>query len=164
MIELKPFEVNDWRYLQRWIGNEAELTQFAGPIFSFPVDRTQVERYLSNPNRTVFRIEDNDNQPIGMAEISDEGGGVAKLARILIGERSMRGWGIGTELMRQLTDYGFQRLNAERLILNVYAWNLSAIRCYEKAGFRRTDKCPVVVTVGTEAWETIEMEKASDTN
>ena len=161
MIKLKPFEVNDWKYLQKWIANEAELVQFAGPIFSFPVDRTQVESYLSNPNRTVFKIEDSNERAIGMAEISDEGGSVAKLARILIGEESMRGKGIGTGLMRELTDYGFNKLRKKKLILNVYSWNLGAIKCYEKVGFRRTDKSPIVVTVGGEKWETVEMEKVS---
>ena len=161
MIKLKPFEANDWKYLQKWIANEAELIQFAGPIFSFPIDRNQVESYLSNPNRTVFKIENSSRQAIGMAEISDEGGNVAKLARIIIGEESMRGKGIGTELMNQLADYGFNQLKKKKLILNVYSWNLGAIKCYEKVGFRRTDKSPTVVTVGSEKWEAIAMEKVS---
>ncbi len=159
MIRLKPFEVNDWKYLQKWIANETELVQFAGPIFSFPIDRNQVESYLANPDRTVFRIEDSNQQAIGMAEISNEGENVAKLARILIGEESMRGKGIGTELVNQLADYGFNKLKKKKLILNVYAWNLRAIKCYEKAGFSRTDKSPTVVIVGSEAWETVEMER-----
>ncbi len=83
MIKIVSFEINDWKYLRKWITNEAELVQFAGPIFSFPVDRSQVESYLSNPNRTIFKIEDSSERAIGMAEISDEGGSVAKLARIL---------------------------------------------------------------------------------
>ena len=159
MIKLQPFGVNDWKYLRKWIANEAELVQFAGPIFSFPIDKDQVESYLSNPNRMVFKIEDSSKQAIGMAEISDEGGSVAKLARIIIGEESVRGKGIGTKLMNQLADYGFNKLKKEKLILNVYSWNLGAIKCYEKVGFRRTDKSPIVVTVGGEKWEAIEMEK-----
>ena len=160
MIELQPFEADDWKYLRKWIANESELIQFAGPLFSFPIDKNQVESYLSNPNRTVFRIE-NSSKVIGMAEISNEGESVAKLARIIIGEESMRGKGIGTELMNQLADYGFNRLKKKKIILNVYSWNLGAIKCYEKAGFCRTDKSPILVTVGNEEWEAIEMEKVS---
>ncbi len=92
MIKLEPFEIDNWVYLQKWIANEAELVQFAGPVFSFPIDKNQVESYLSNPNRTVFKIE-NGSEVIGMAEISDGGGSVAKLARILIGDKLMRGKG-----------------------------------------------------------------------
>ena len=161
MIKLQPFGVDNWKYLRKWITNESELIQFAGPIFSFPINKNQVESYLSNPNRTVFKIEDSSKQAIGMAEISDEGGNVAKLARIIIGEESMRRKGIGTKLMNQLADYGFNKLKKEKLILNVYSWNLGAIKCYEKVGFRRIDKTPILVTVGDEEWEVIEMEKVS---
>ncbi len=160
MIRLKLFEVDDWKYLRKWIANEAELIQFAGPIFSFPVDRVQVKSYLSNPDRAVVKAEDGSNQAIGMAEISDEGEGVAKLARILIGERSMRGKGIGTELIHKLVDYGFNKLEKKKLILNVYLWNLGAIKCYEKVGFHRTDKGPTLTTVGGGVWEAIEMVKS----
>lgn len=56
MIELEPFKIKDWTYLKKWISNEAELIQFAGTIFTFPVDKRQVEIYLSNANRTVFKV------------------------------------------------------------------------------------------------------------
>ena len=161
MIELKSFKIDDWEYLNKWVLNESELVQFAGPIFSFPVDRKQVESYLSDSNRIVFKIENENKQSIGMAEISTARENVAKLARILIGEKSMRGKGIGTELINKLSEYGFNNLKKERIILNVYSWNIGAIRCYEKVGFSKTDKPIKFVKIGNEEWETIEMEKVS---
>jgi len=159
MIELKPFKIDDWKYLKNWISNEAELIQFAGQFFSFPIDEDQVENYLSDPNRTVFKIQNEKKKSIGIAEISHVNDNVAKLARILIGEKSMRGKGIGTELMNKLIEYGFNNLKKERIILNVYSWNTGAIKCYEKVGFSQTDKPIKLVKVGNEEWETIEMEK-----
>ncbi len=161
MIELKPFKIDDWEYLKKWTSTESELIQFSGQIFSFPVDRKQVESYLSDSNRTVFKIENENKESIGIAEISIVQENVAKLARILIGEKSMRGNGIGTELINKLTEYGINNLKKERIILNVYSWNIGAIKCYEKAGFSQTDKPIKYVKVGNEEWETIEMEKAS---
>ena len=159
VIELKPFKIDDWKYLKKWISSESELIQFAGQIFSFPVDRKQVESYLSDPNRTVFIIENENKQSIGISEISILQENTAKLARILIGEKSMRGKGIGTDLINKLTEYGFDNLKKERIILNVYSWNIGAIKCYEKVGFSQTDKPIKFVKVGNEQWETIEMEK-----
>ena len=160
MIKLKHFRTEDWSYLQKWIKNEAELMQFAGPIFSFPIDQKQVKNYLSESNRTVFRIETENNQIVGVAEISIEKENVAKLARILIGEKSMRGKGVGTQLINKLTDYAFKELEKKKIILNVYSWNIGAIKCYEKAGYYRTNRTPIKTKVGNEEWETIEMEKA----
>ncbi|QDO94243.1 GNAT family N-acetyltransferase [Formosa sediminum] len=159
VIELKSFKIEDWKYLKKWISSESELIQFAGQIFSFPIDQKQVELYLSESKRTVFKIENENNETIGIAEISIPEENVAKLARILIGEKSMRGKGVGTELINKLTEYGFSNLKKERIILNVYSWNIGAIKCYEKVGFSKTDKPKKLVKVGNENWETIEMEK-----
>ncbi|SHI30245.1 Acetyltransferase (GNAT) domain-containing protein [Mesonia phycicola] len=124
MIKLESFKIDYWKYLKKWISSESELVQFAGQIFSFPIDKKQVELYLSESNRTVFKIENENNETIGIAEINIPEDNVAKLARILIGEKSMRGKGIGTELINKLTEYGFYNLKKERIILNVYSWNI----------------------------------------
>jgi RimJ/RimL family protein N-acetyltransferase len=46
-----------------------------------------------------------------------------------------RGRGIGTEAMRQLVRFGFERRNLRRIHLIVVASNAGAIRSYEKVGF-----------------------------
>ena len=160
MIELKSFKIKDWKYLRKWISSESELIQFAGQVFTFPIDQKQVELYLSDSNRTVFKIENENNETVGIAEISIPEENSAKLARILIGEKSMRGKGIGTVLINKLTEYAFNNLKKERIILNVYSWNIGAIKCYEKVGFSKTDKPIKYVKVGNVEWETIEMEKS----
>ncbi|QCE40359.1 GNAT family N-acetyltransferase [Psychroserpens sp. NJDZ02] len=142
------------------MSSESELIQFAGQVFTFPIDQKQVELYLSDSNRTVFKIENENNETVGIAEISIPEENSAKLARILIGEKSMRGKGIGTVLINKLTEYAFNNLKKERIILNVYSWNIGAIKCYEKVGFSKTDKPIKYVKVGNVEWETIEMEKS----
>src|SRR5579859_7729311 len=52
-----------------------------------------------------------------------------------IGEAEYRGKGYGTDAMRVLTGYAFRELDLHRLSLNVFSFNTSAIRCYEKVGF-----------------------------
>lgn len=159
MIILKSFEIEDFEYLGKWISNESELVQFAGQIFTFPICRNQVELYLADLNRIVFRIENDNFETIGIAEVSIIEENVAKLARILIGDKSMRGKGIGAELINILTEYVFKVLKMEKIILNVYSWNVGAIKCYEKTGFSKTNKAVKIVEFGNEKWETIEMEK-----
>ncbi len=54
---------------------------------------------------------------------------------IFIGEKKYWNQGYGTAVMRLLLKYGFQTLNLNRLMLDVYDSNHRAIRTYEKAGF-----------------------------
>lgn len=157
MIELKPFKIDHWEYLKKWVANDAELNQFAGQIFTFPVDKNQVRSYLSNLNRKVFIIENENKKAIGIGEIISIDERVAKLARILIGEKSMRGKGIGTELISKLTEFGFNKLKKQKIILNVYTWNMGAIKCYKKVGYSQTDKPIIKINVDSQEWETIEM-------
>jgi RimJ/RimL family protein N-acetyltransferase len=46
-----------------------------------------------------------------------------------------RGRGIGTEAIRQLVTFGFERRNLRRIHLQAIASNSAALRAYEKAGF-----------------------------
>ncbi|MFJ6213009.1 GNAT family N-acetyltransferase [Streptomyces sp. NPDC092296] len=54
--------------------------------------------------------------------------------RILIG-RPGQGRGLGTETVRLLVGYGFEKLGLHRISLEVYAFNPRARRTYEKVGF-----------------------------
>lgn len=54
--------------------------------------------------------------------------------RTLIGPAG-RGRGLGTEAVRLVVGYGFERLGLHRISLEVYAFNPRARRVYEKVGF-----------------------------
>ena len=54
-----------------------------------------------------------------------------------IGEAAQRGKGYGAEAMRLLLRFAFDELNLRRVQLTVFSYNESAIRLYERLGFRR---------------------------
>lgn len=60
-------------------------------------------------------------------------------ARLAIGIFDRRFWsqGYGTEAIRALLAYAFDKLKLHRISLRVLAHNARAIRCYEKCGFIR---------------------------
>ena len=55
--------------------------------------------------------------------------------RILIGEPDAWGKGHGLTATRAMVDYGFRRLNLNRIWLGVNTENKAALRVYEKTGF-----------------------------
>ncbi|MBA3451302.1 MAG: GNAT family N-acetyltransferase [Chloroflexia bacterium] len=76
-------------------------------------------------------------RPIGVLNIRDftNPHGAAEFG-ITIGDLSDRGRGYGTEATRMLLDYAFTVLGVYNVWLDTLAYNVGAIRAYEKAGFR----------------------------
>lgn len=136
MINLQPFTSTDFARLIRWADSEEMLMQFAGPQFTFPLTKAQLDLYLEDKNRYAFKvIYKDDDLVIGHSEIYSIDAQTALLCRILIGDTLYRGKGIGQMVTRKLLDFSFKELGKEKAALNVFDWNLPAIKCYEKAGF-----------------------------
>jgi RimJ/RimL family protein N-acetyltransferase len=55
---------------------------------------------------------------------------------IMIGEKKFWGRGVGTEATRLIVEYGFDRLNLNRIDLGVFAEHDAGVRCYQKLGFK----------------------------
>lgn len=57
--------------------------------------------------------------------------------RIFIGEKSYWSKGIGTEVAKLVVQYGFEKLNLNKVWLGVNSSHEGAVRSYEKGGFVR---------------------------
>ena len=57
---------------------------------------------------------------------------------INVGDKSMRGKGIGTEVMRMLCDFCLKEYGVASIHLDVLEANSAAIACYEKIGFKKS--------------------------
>ena len=99
MIKLEPFTENDFENLISWITSERELVQFAGPIFSYPLTKNQLNDYLTKEDLIPKKIVDIESgEVIGHCELNflNE---FPRLARILIGNKKYRGKGLGKQLV-----------------------------------------------------------------
>ena len=136
MIKLEKFTEQDFERLINWIENEEILVQFSGGIFKFPLTKEQLNEYLYSENIISFKIINLEtNEVIGHSEIYKSEKNEVKLCRILIGDENQRGKGFGKKIINELVKYSYKELNVEKIELNVYDWNKSAIICYEKTGF-----------------------------
>lgn len=158
MIRIEKFKIEDFHSLTEWIKTEEELVQFAGPIFKFPLVKEQIEVYLKDENRTVFKVINiEDESKIGIAELFNSSKEANKIARVLIGDRTIRGKGIGTKLIQKLVEHSFRKDLKKYVSLNVYDWNIAAIKCYERVGFNIADKKAKITKIGNKTWKSIEM-------
>lgn len=157
MIVLQPFHIDDAPALISNIKDRRSLLQFAGPMYHFPLTQDQLERDLSDENRTLFKIVDIGNQKtIGHAQIFLKEK-TFLLGRILIWDENNRGKGYGKKVMKELLKYGFSNFNRELAELNVYDWNTGAVECYKKVGFAIDPEIKNEVKIDDETWVSINM-------
>ncbi len=157
MIRLEKFDRDNYADLISWVDSEETLMQFAGPAFKFPLTPEQLDISLNDKNRIAFRIVSNKtNLSIGHSEIYLSGNS-AKIGRIIIGDKKQRGKGLGKQIVNLLLDYIFSRLKIVQVELNVFDWNTSAIKCYEKVGFTINPDKKLERRIKNETWTAINM-------
>jgi RimJ/RimL family protein N-acetyltransferase len=133
MIDLIPFSEKDIAQLMRWVDSEADLLQFAGNIFDFPLTKEQLLDYIENPLHEAFVVMYNDKS-IGHCEINRTQNH-PRISRVLIGEKAYRGKGLAKYIITALLQK-LQKEGAPEVDLNVYDWNTPAIRTYQSLGFQ----------------------------
>lgn len=157
MIRLRTFEHQDFKILNSWIENPRYLMQFAGAALSFPLTEEQFFEDLKNPKRNAFSVLDEESKNIiGHAQILEKDA-TFLLGRILIGPENHRGKGLGQIIVQQLLDFGYQHFPNKSAELNVFDWNIGAIKCYEKFGFKLNPKIKKEVQIGNEIWTSVNM-------
>jgi RimJ/RimL family protein N-acetyltransferase len=114
MIKLLPFGKEDFERLKGWIDSPALLLQWAGPIFQFPLDAKQLERYLADASgesssKRIFKAVNNRGEIVGHIEISniDLFNSSTTISRVLVNP-SVHGEGIGTSMVRSILEIAFQ--------------------------------------------------------
>ncbi len=83
---------------------------------------------LNRQKSHAFKIVDiASHKTIGHAELRGSGERTYKIDKLLIGDHTNRGKGIGQKVMDKLLEQAFTKMNDESVELNVFDWNTSAI-------------------------------------
>ncbi|MFC4075749.1 GNAT family N-acetyltransferase [Salinithrix halophila] len=95
-----------------------------------------VQKDASRVDLVIFHKE--EERPLGeLALMEMDPFNRHALLRIAIDRPEDRGKGYGSEALEVLLEYAFGVLQLHRIELEVFAFNASAIRAYEKVGFKK---------------------------
>jgi RimJ/RimL family protein N-acetyltransferase len=157
MIRLEKFDKKFYSELIDSIENAKDLMQFGGPEFTFPLTEEQIDKTLSDENRIAFRVVNTaDNSTIGHCEIYFKDNS-AKLGRILVIDQNQRGKGIGEQMVVLLLEFILKNRKERNIELNVFDFNIGAIKCYKKVGFRINPDKKLIREVDSETWTALNM-------
>ncbi len=137
-VLLRPLEREHLARCVKWF-NDPEVTYFLGR--DAPLSMSEEERwfkdYRQKIDEEIYAIE------VGGEHIGNVGlHGIDRANRratvgIVIGEKDLWSKGYGSDAMRTILRYAFERLRLHKVNLDVLDYNERAIRVYVKCGFVR---------------------------
>jgi len=140
-LYFRPLAVEDASDFYRWLGCP-QVTKYSLSAFVYPQSLTDIEQWLRGINQGKSGVElavccAKTDKLLGYAGIVS----ISQLNRkgeyfILIGDVEYWGRGLGTEITRAITGYGFNTLGLHRIELSAFCENLAAIKAYEKVGYQ----------------------------
>lgn len=142
-IDIRATTLSDCEFIVKANEGKSEdfLHQWAGPSYDFPITIEQIKERLVDSIYTKFFTAEINGETIGTVELGfiNYKKMECRICRFLIGEE-YRNKGYGSQISNYLIDYAFNELKMERVLLNVSPSNSSAIKCYEKVGFKIVEK------------------------
>lgn len=139
MITLRQITDDDCLKIVSWnqSKNEEYLYQWAGSkTYKYPITSEQIKARFTEENTIIFVIF-SDDEAVGSVELNkiNRGESSANVCRFILSD-DFQNIGIGTSALKQLVNIAFNEMNLKKLTLSVFCYNVAALRCYEKCGFR----------------------------
>ena len=138
-IYLSPMCVEDAPKYVKWL-NDFKVTDGLNGSSNLVTLEGETE-WIQNSNKTgkyQFAIIKKENDELigncGLENINLIHG--IATTGIFIGDEENRNKGYGSDALKTLIKFGFDYLNLNNIMLNVFSFNESAIACYKKIGFK----------------------------
>lgn len=152
-VNLRPITEADTDLIIKWRNSERVSNNF---IFSEKLTAEMHKKWLEEKVKKhlveqFIIIEKKSGKPIGSVYFRDIDQ-TKKEAEygIFIGEDYALGKGYGNETAKLALEYAFEKMKLNRIFLRVFEDNEAAIKSYENAGFRTTNKEEIINKNGTE--------------
>lgn len=138
-VQLRSFHPDDFAKLTAWSIDE-EVNKYLEGDYPQTIEECAawLQKMQSDRHTQQFAVATLDGAIIGDIELDHITwrSGDAEL-RIRIGEKQLWDNGYGTDAVLTMLSHAFRHMSLSRIYLRVFTSNTRAIRCYEKAGFRK---------------------------
>lgn len=145
---VRNLEAEDKYLLVKWLSNPEVLQYYEGRDNPFDLEKVEKDFY-SITDREVRCIIQYENVDIGYIQFYqlDEDSrilyGYGESIEVIygmdqfIGEVNYWNKGIGTQLINLMVNFLVEQKKADKIAMDPQTWNVRAISCYEKCGFRK---------------------------
>ncbi|MGQ1799005.1 GNAT family N-acetyltransferase [Kocuria oceani] len=158
-MQLRPTTPEDLEVLRTWVPTEADMVLWSGPTFTWPLNRAQLDTYLTDGRRRFWSgIAGTAGRMSGHGSLLvDDAAGTMRLGCVIV-DPALRGHGLGRGFVTAAVHEAFRISDLPVLTLGVYANNAAARRLYGTLGFRETGLVRDTKVDG-HIWHALEMER-----
>ena len=142
-VTIRPLRTDDAAVSYKW-RNNPDIWKYTGKkpdrVITYDIERDWLCEALKRTNERRFAIcVGDENQYIGNIQLTDIDNRTAQF-HIFIGEIDYHGKGVGTRATLLMLEYAFSTLGLKSVYLFVNAKNTTAIKMYERCGFRKLEE------------------------
>lgn len=136
-VVLQPPKLSEAKKFVAWLQDE-EVTRYISSFTDITIEKEKVflKNMKKDPAKIFWSIYTKDGKHIGSTDLHDF---YPKHKRsswgIMIGDKSEWNKGYGTDILRTIVKYSFNKLKLNRFELQVFHKNAGGIKCYKKCGF-----------------------------
>jgi len=141
IVTLRPIEKKDLQDIQKW-SNDPEIQNLLGG-WHFPTSMVVMEKWFERINSDElnqrFAIDHKENGLVGTANLVEINWKDKNAFHgMLIGNKNMRGKGIGIDVVFSIMRYAFEELGMNRLDSSIIEYNKASLKLYiEKCGWKK---------------------------
>lgn len=150
-LKVRRLAEKDKHLLAKWLSTPEVLEFYEGRDNSFDVKKVEWVFYSSDDDevKCIIEYEGNSIGYIQYYELDEatkieygyESGKIFGIDQF-IGEVDYWNRGIGTLLVTSMTEFLFEKLEADKVVMDPQVRNERAIKCYEKCGFNKVKLLP----------------------
>ena len=163
-------EQTDFTYIAKWIRDERSHALWCANLLSYPLTKDGLRNYLIEQNVRLY-IEashemlqdemkydaayvytDEHDRPLGFFVYTVNEQERAGFLRFIMVDDTLRGKGYGTDMLRELQRFAYEKTGVSSVRLIVFDVNTAARKCYEKAGFTVMENMPDAFPYRDEMW------------
>jgi RimJ/RimL family protein N-acetyltransferase len=163
-IYLSPINIEDVETYTEWLNDLDVTISLGNPGFLYGLEKEKeaLEGMIKGGNDFAI-ITNDDDRLIGNCGLFsvNERHRKAELG-IMIGDKNYWDQGYGREAIELVLNYGFNILNLNNIMLNVYSFNKRAIKCYENIGFKEIGRRRETYILGKRKYDEILMDILAD--
>ncbi len=160
-MQIRPYRQEDFDIIRRWFRNVRTYALWCANRFPYPPEPERfaaaLQEIAAQTGDRPYVAENETGVPFGFFCFSlnpETNEGMLKFVTVA---SDMRGWGIGTEMLRLAVRKAFAETAADAVQLMVFSVNEAAQKCYRKIGFTERSRMPDAFRFEDETWGRVNM-------